>query len=705
VDNNGYGSHPFYLNLEPRTGNSVPNAHGVLLLNSNAGEAALQPYGGNQMGAVTYRFIGGVIDMIMLLGGSPLDVAAQYSQMVGPSYMPPFWSLGFHLCRWGYNSSSGLATVIKRNRDARIPYYTNLIGLPYMPPFWSLGFHICKYGIKNDTDLQAIISRNREAKMPYDVQWNDIDYMDKYKDWTYSQENYKNLPAIVDDLHKNKQRYIIMADPAISSSQPAGSYPPFDDGKQLDTFVKNSKGEILIGKVWPGETAFPDFFHPSALPYWYKQMKGFHAKLPFDGLWIDMNEPSSFIDGAKDGCPKTSKYNNPPYTPGTIDSGSLVAKTICPSAKHYLSEHYNLHNMYGWSQANVTRAALDTLYGNKRSPIISRSTFVGSGRYTGHWLGDNDSNFKDMAFSIAGILNFNLFGIPLIGADICGFRDQTTPELCTRWHQLGVFYPFMRNHADIASKDQDPASFQAPYLDSIRKALNLRYSLLAVLYTAFFNANTKGLPIVRPLFYTYPGTEAISYQFMWNDQLLVSPVLTQGATSVKAFIPKDTFYDFYTGRPLIGQGENVTLEAGLDTIPVHIRAGSILPLLPPTQRTDDSRNEKFIITVANAPDGLATGQLYWDDGESNDSIRKKLYTLIQFRLNKNTFTSDVAVQGYFPSQGIHAGQVMILGIPKVPKIVLVNGGSVQFLYNPNLQTLNLPELNLDLQKSVNITWS
>ncbi|RUS71085.1 hypothetical protein EGW08_021146 [Elysia chlorotica] len=407
VDNNGYGSHPFFLNLEPNAGREgVGNAHGVLLLNSNAGEAALQPYGPDRSGAVTFRFTGGLIDLFVLLGDTPLSVGQLYTQVVGAPYMPPFWSLGFHLCRWGYNSSEGLSAVIKRNRDAAIPY---------------------------------------------DVQWNDIDYMDQYKDWTYSQQNFKNLPSIIADLHGNKQRYIIMADPAISSSQPAGNYPPFDEGKKLDIFVKNDDGKILIGKVWPGETAFPDFFHPNAYNYWYSQAKQFHDKLPFDGLWIDMNEPSSFIDGSAAGCSKTSKYNNPPYTPGTIDGASLVSKTICPSAQHSLSSHYDLHNMYGWSQANVSRRTLNTLYGNKRSPIISRSTFVGSGKFTGHWLGDNDSNFGDMAYSIPGILNFNLFGIPLIGADICGFRGQTTPEMCTRWHQLGAFYPFMRNHADIQS--------------------------------------------------------------------------------------------------------------------------------------------------------------------------------------------------------------------------------------------------------------
>ena len=658
-EKNGYGSHPFYLNLEPTSPGKLPDAHGVLLLNSNAAEAVLQPFGQDKAGALTFRTIGGLLDIFVLLGPSPVSVAAQYTQVVGRPYMPPFWSLGFHLCRWGY---------------------------------------------RNSTKLQAVIKRNREARMPYDVQWGDIDYMDQHKDWTFDPKNYSNLPEIVDDLHKNKQRYIIMADPAISSSQPAGKYKPFDDGKKMDIFMKDYKGKILIGKVWPGKTAFPDFFHPKSYDYWLKQAKRFHKKIPFDGLWIDMNEPDNFVDGSVTGCSPKSKLDNPPYVPGTID-GSLIASTLCPSGQHYLSSHYNLHNMYGWSQTNVSRHVLDTLYTNKRSPLISRSTFVGTGKLGGHWLGDNNSSYSDMAFSIDGILNFNLFGIPQVGADICGFQSNTTPELCTRWHQLGVFYPFMRNHNTLTPKDQDPASFQQPYIDHIRKALELRYRLLAVLYTHFFEAHTEGLPIVRPLFFLYPGTESISRQFMWGNQLMVSPVLAEGATTVEAFIPKDIWYDFYSGAMTVGHGTKVSLSAPLDTINVHIRGGSILPLLPPTERTDIARTEKFTIVVALSSAGTAKGQLYWDDGESTDSITAKKYTLVSFKVKTQTLSSSIDMSGYVPNSGIKADQIRFLGVSKVPSKVTVNGIPVDFRYEAPEKKLTAFGLSLNLLKPFKVSWA
>ncbi|XP_033641301.1 lysosomal alpha-glucosidase-like isoform X2 [Asterias rubens] len=444
VGANLYGSHPFYLNLEGSSGRS----HGVFLLNSNAMEVAIQP-----APALTYRSIGGILDFYIFLGPGPDEVIQQYTEVIGHPFMPPYWGLGFHLCRWGYGSANKTLAVVKKMKAAGIPQ---------------------------------------------DTQWSDIEYAVGRKDFTFNNNTYAELPDLIRYCHANSMHFIPIVDPAISSTQAPGTYSPYDAGIVGDVFVKNSSGNPLVGKVWPGETVFPDFFNEKTKSWWFDQIKDFHAQIHFDGIWIDMNEPSSFVDGSVDGCADTL-FDNPPYTPSILD-GKLSAKTICASATHCIGRHYDLHNLYGYSEAVATNSALVKVR-EKRSFVISRSTYPGSGKYAGHWLGDNYSLWPDMAYSIAGIMSFSLFGIPLVGADICGFNLNTSEELCQRWMQLGAFYPFSRNHNTLGSKDQDPTAFSDDMQSSTRKALNLRYALLPYIYTLFHFAHVKGSTVARPLFF------------------------------------------------------------------------------------------------------------------------------------------------------------------------------------------------------------
>jgi lysosomal alpha-glucosidase len=311
----------------------------------------------------------------------------------------------------------------------------------------------------------------------------------------------------------------------------------------MGIFITNSTHQPMIGVVWPGEVAFPDFTNPDTQIYWDKFVSQFHSNVSFDGLWIDMNEPSNFVPGSLDGCPNTS-INNPPFLPGVyheglIDIFGIIKKTLCMSANQSASLHYNVHSLYGFSEANKTMRALETVLG-KRSLVISRSTFPGSGVFGGHWLGDNESKYRHMQNSITGILDFSLFGIPLVGADICGFSGSTTEELCTRWMQLGAFYPFSRNHNSIGEPAQDPAVFSNDSVTSSRDVLLLRYRMLPFLYTLFHFAHVNGSTVARPLFFEFPKDQVtwdVDQQFMWGSAVLVTPVLIEGATSVEGYFP------------------------------------------------------------------------------------------------------------------------------------------------------------------------
>lgn len=340
---NLYGSQPLYLVME-ESGKS----HGVFFLNSNVMEVIIQP-----KPALTYRTLGGIIDLFIMMGPSPQDVVSQYTSLTGRSAMPPYWSLGFHLCRFGYKT-------LNRTKE--------------------------------------IWQRNRKMGIPFDTQWNDLDYMNKRMDFTLDLNTFKELPNFIKELHDVGMRYITIIDPAISSNQPAGSYPPYDDGVEMDIFIRNSTGQLLIGMVWPGPTVFPDFTNPKTDEYWAKSLKRFRQKIPIDGVWIDMNEPSNFVTGSLDGCPNNSTLEHPQYVP-QIDHETLAGKTLCMTARQHASSHYNVHNLYGFTETMTTYKALASE--GLRPFIISRSTFAGHGRYGGHWTGDITSSWDQMKRSIA----------------------------------------------------------------------------------------------------------------------------------------------------------------------------------------------------------------------------------------------------------------------------------------------------------------
>uniref|UniRef100_A0A8B9EHP6 Lysosomal alpha-glucosidase n=1 Tax=Anser cygnoides TaxID=8845 RepID=A0A8B9EHP6_ANSCY len=656
---NLYGSHPFYLVIE-----DGGSAHGVFLLNSNAMDVVLQP-----SPALTWRTTGGILDFYVFLGPDPKSVVRQYLDVVGFPFMPPYWGLGFHLCRWGYSSTT--------------------------------------------TTRQAVANMSA-ARFPLDVQWNDLDYMDAKRDFTFNKETFKDYPDMVRDFHQRGLRYVMIVDPGISSSGPPGTYKPYDDGLKRGVFIRNATGQPLIGKVWPGPTAFPDFTNPETHEWWHDMVKDFHDRVPFDGMWIDMNEPSNFVEGSQDGCPNNS-LEKPPYVPGVF-GGRLQAGTICASSQQYLSSHYNLHSLYGLTEAIASHDALVRIRG-KRPFVISRSTFAGHGRYAGHWTGDVESNWEQLSYSVPEVLLFNLFGVPLVGADICGFLGDTSEELCVRWTQLGAFYPFMRNHNDHGNRPQEPYAFSPAAQDAMRKALRLRYSLLPYLYTLFHRAHAAGETVARPLFLEFPkdpNTWTVDRQLLWGGGLLVTPVLEAGQTKVSGYFPAGTWYSLVgvgaaTGlpgaatpflRPIPpGKGQWILLPAPLDTINVHVRAGHILPLQEPAFSTAESRKKGMALVVALTPDGFARGELFWDDGESWQSFEKGDYTETLF------LAAHVSVGGGCLGTALQPPAVTILGVTSPPRQVLANGARVDdFSYRSDTQVLSVP-VSLPMWEQFVITWS
>ncbi|KAK1425658.1 hypothetical protein QVD17_21013 [Tagetes erecta] len=651
-----YGSHPVYMDLRNNVGGEA-KTHGVLLLNSNGMDVV---YRGTSL---TYKIIGGILDIYFFSGPTPLAVVDQYTQLIGRPAPMPYWSLGFHQCRWGYHNLSV---------------------------------------------VEDVVENYKKAEIPLDVIWNDDDHMDGHKDFTLNQKNYPHpkLMNFLNKIHARGMKYIVIIDPGIGVNS---SYGTYQRGLANDVFIKY-EGKPYLAQVWPGPVNFPDFLNPKTVSWWVDEIRRFHELVPVDGLWIDMNEASNFCSGLCSipkgkQCPSgtgpgwiccldcknitKTRWDEPPYKINA--SGTQIPigyKTIATSAVHYNGvREYDAHSIYGFSQTVATHKGLQNLQG-KRPFILTRSTFVGSGHYAAHWTGDNKGTWNDLKYSISTMLNFGIFGVPMVGSDICGFYPAPTEELCNRWIELGAFYPFSRDHANYYSPRQELYQWKS-VAKSAKNALGMRYKLLPYLYTLTYEAHTTGAPIARPVFFSFPNITKLyelSTQFLLGSSLLVSPVLDKHQTKISAMFPPGTWYNLFdlTRAVIAKETESFSLDAPLHVINVHLYQNTILPMQRGGMISKEARTTPFTLIVtfpAGATNSEAKGKVYIDNDEHPEmGLGNGESTYVEFTAKvENGYVkmwSDVEEGEFAVSKGLVIEKVTVVGLSGVHGefAVAVDGG-------------------------------
>ncbi|EPQ61327.1 hypothetical protein GLOTRDRAFT_119185 [Gloeophyllum trabeum ATCC 11539] len=725
IDQNMYGSHPVYLEHRYDPTANTSQTHGVFILTSAGADILLATPPSSNVSLIEYRLLGGIFDFYFFSGPTPQTVIEQYGAVVGLPTWQPAWGFGFHLCRWGY------------------------------------------YDI-NETRAQ--VTAMREANIPLEVQWNDIDLYHAYRDFTSDPVTYPGdeMRAFIQELAANNQHYIPILDAAVAHTVNSSDvYDPYTRGSELDVFIKNPDGSEYIGQVWPGYTVFADWFANNAQEWWTEAMRNWSdSGVEFSGIWLDMNEPSSFCEGSCGSSANLTNTSTPfllPGTPGaevtgypecynptifgpsgnitvngtnTCNPGETVVKrglgagnesgvnlndppyaihngagrlsvnTVATNATHapgYVE--LDVHNMWGFMEEKATHLALQSLRPGKRPFIIARSTFPSTGRWSGHWLGDNFSQWRYMYYNIQGVLQFQIFQIPMVGADTCGFNDNTDEELCNRWMQLSAFVPFYRNHNTKGAISQEPYRWES-VANASRTAISVRYSLLPYWYTLFANASIYGSPPVRALFYEFPTEPelfSVDRQFLVGRDILVTPVLTPNVSTVDGIFPgrgSVTWRDWYTHDVVNATvGANTTLDAPLGHINVHIRDGSALLLhAAPAYTIEETRQGPYSLLVSLASDGSAFGTAYVDDGESYPLGPNRTIT---FQVADGEL--NVASQGtYDIAQQLT--QLIVLGTQQ-PTQVTVKGEGVQgWDYLPDQEKLVVQGLNLTLNEASVVAW-
>jgi alpha-glucosidase len=487
--------------------------------------------------------------------------------------------------------------------------YAWLTGTPPLPPLWSFGYQQSRYSYETEARVREIATQLRQDRIPADAVYLDIDFQQQHRPFTVDTTNFPHFRQMVSDLKKQNLHVVAITDLHVADVHDK-TYAPYVSGMQGDHFVKNPDGSTYVGVVWPGPSVFPDFTRQQSRAWWgslYSQL----VQDGISGFWNDMNEPSIF---------KVPSGTMPDDVQHRIDEPGFEKRT---------ATHLEIHNVYGMENSRATYEGLLKLQPNQRPFVLTRATYAGGQRYAATWTGDNSSTWNHLRLTTPMLLNLGLSGFGLSGADVGGFIGTPTPELLTKWFEVGAFHPIDRDHTEKGTADQEPWVHGTAQENIRRRFIEERYRLIPYIYSLAEEMSRTGVPMLRPMFLEFskatsdghPFDIDASNQFLLGPDVLVAPApFPEKPFPYEVRLPAVDWYDYWTGKHVPqsasneGRDARVTVHPELDQLPVFIRAGAIVPMQPLTQSTAETPQGPLTLRVYPGKD--CQGSLYLDDGIS-----------------------------------------------------------------------------------------
>ncbi len=471
--------------------------------------------------------------------------------------------------------------------------FTELTGRAPLPPRWVLGYHQSRWGYRTAEEVRQVMSGFKEHDMPLSAIHLDIDYMDGYRVFTVDKQRFPSLRALADELHQQGVCLVEIIDAGVKKDP---GYSFYQSGLKQDMFCKGPDGKIMEGLVWPGWSVFADFTNPQVRQAWGEQYPVLLDQ-GMAGIWHDMNEPTCFVAWGDMTLPLSTCHD-------------LDGRT---------GDHAEAHNTYALLMNQAAFEGLRRLYPERRPWILSRSGYAGLQRYAWNWTGDTETSWETLHSTIGTVLGLGLSGIPFTGPDVGGFSGNPSAELYIRWLQMASFLPFFRTHSSLGTSRREPWVYGEPYTSIARQVLRNRYRLLPYLYTSVWQSCQTGVPMARPLFWHDPADERLRKTddaFLLGDDLLVAPVLKEGALQRDLILPAGPWINLWDGSRLDGPAQ-VTLAAPIERIPVLVRGGSILSM---------QEDGSLALHVYPVP-GEHRSFMFDDEGEGYGPTRLDRYTM------------------------------------------------------------------------------
>ena len=527
------------------------------------------------------------------------------------------------------------------NENAICKEFRTLIGRSYIPPRWAFGLAQSRWGYKTEEDVREVARQYKEHDLPLDMICMDIDYMQDYADFTVNKERFPDLAKLSADLKAQGIRLVPIIDAGVRIDPNA---PTCTEGLEKGYFCKKADGTPFVAAVWPGKAYFADFLRPEVREWFGHKYKAL-TDCGIEGFWNDMNEPAIFY--SREGLAERLDHPPVPHEDGTIDHfGQAIGWLNLSNAPEDYARFYHkvdgkmvrhdqVHNLYGGSMTRAAGEAFADLRPGQRTLLYSRSSFIGSHRYGGIWLGDNNSSWAQLLANIQMMPSVQMCGFLYSGADLCGFSSDTTPDLALRWLEFGLLTPLMRNHSAVGTRMQEYYRFPE-VLPAVRNMIRLRYALLPYLYSEFMKAALENTSYFRPLAFDYPDNpdaREVEDQLLLGEGLMVAPVYVQNAHGRHVYLPEPMkllrlrAVDDYD-EEILPAGHHY-IRCALDEVLLFLRPGHIVPVAQPANNTSEL-DDASLTLWSFLPDGeSAEYRMYRDDGVTTEYEKKEHWKTLQ----------------------------------------------------------------------------
>ena len=531
------------------------------------------------------------------------------------------------------------------NENAICREFRTLIGRSYIPPRWAFGLAQSRWGYKTEEDVREVARQYKEHDLPLDMICMDIEYMQDYADFTVNKERFPDLTKLSADLKAQGIRLVPIIDAGVRVDPNDSTCT---EGLEKGYFCKKADGTPFVAAVWPGKAYFADFLRPEVREWFGHKYKAL-TDCGIEGFWNDMNEPSLFYSPERlrafldDMAALREKDNieQEEFFPRVVGGAMGLMNSPADYASFYHEadgrkvRHDQVHNLYGGSMTRAAGEAFADLRPGQRTLLYSRSSFIGSHRYGGIWLGDNNSSWAQLLANIQMMPSVQMCGFLYSGADLCGFSCDTTPDLALRWLEFGLLTPLMRNHSAVGTRMQEYYRFPE-VLPAVRNMIRLRYALLPYLYSEFMKAALENTSYFRPLAFDYPDdpdAREVEDQLLLGEGLMVAPVYVQNAHGRHVYLPEPMkllrlrAVDDYD-EEILPAGHHY-IHCALDEVLLFLRPGHIVPVAQPANNTSEL-DDASLTLWSFLPNGeSAEYRMYRDDGVTTEYEKKEHWKTLQ----------------------------------------------------------------------------